>query len=268
MVASWPKKRGRPKSPITREQNAEFKRTMEAIKYLPGIIQTPHIEATQGLALLPRDTMTMMLYGTLFAVQFDDGRKIYPMAARETVSDSLDILSQVEGTILYRGPDFWMALPPGPSGAYLRMDPATDLPMWQEAPPPVVQAYWNRNHTQTVVNPTPVAATSVISVAIPAAAVARTFAVSGMLTWNSGTHGMRGAIMVDGAVVWPVLTPAANSQINGIATGDGAYLLTFAGVLIDIPGDSAAHTIELAWAAQASTAGVTLQERAIIAIVV
>jgi hypothetical protein len=131
----------------------------------------------------------------------------------------------------------------------------------------VPEAYSATASTQTSISPAPTSVTAVTgaTVTVAASLVSRTFTVSGMITWNSSTHGMRGSIMVDGTRVWPSTTPA-NSEINPIATGDGAYGLTFAGVIVTIPGDNATHTISLAWSAQSSTAAITLQERTIAAI--
>lgn len=41
----------------------------------------------------------------------------------------LDILSDEPGAIIYRGPNMWEALPPGPIGSTLRLD-EDQLPFW------------------------------------------------------------------------------------------------------------------------------------------
>jgi hypothetical protein len=122
------------------------------------------------------------------------------------------------------------------------------------------ETYYSGSSTNVVTNPAPTSPTQVVSLTVAASAAARVFAVSGMITWNSGTHGMRGSIMRDGSRLWPSPSSPANNAINPIASGDGAYSLTFAGIPITIPGDSATHTLGLAWEAQASTGSITLQE--------
>lgn len=138
VIASWPKKRPKKKHPITAAQNEEFRKTMQRIKYLPGNVQKEHIRATQGLALLPRDTLTMMLYNRMCAIELNDGTRIYPMPARQDVSESLDVLAQIVGMILVRGPDFWQGLLPGSPGATLQMNDAGDAPEWGPSASPVM----------------------------------------------------------------------------------------------------------------------------------
>lgn len=47
------------------------------------------------------------------------------------VSKALDIISPEPGAILYRGPDWWEALPPGNPGQILVVD-ADGFPEWQD----------------------------------------------------------------------------------------------------------------------------------------
>lgn len=129
-----------------------------------------------------------------------------------------------------------------------------------------MEAYYSGSSTNVVTNPAPVSLTQLVSVTVRAAAYARVFAVSGMITWNTSTHGMRGGILRDGTRVWPNLSSPANSEINPIASGDGAYTLTFSGIPVSVAGDAATHTLGLGWSAQASTASITLQEAWITAI--
>jgi predicted heme/steroid binding protein len=120
-------------------------------------------------------------------------------------------------------------------------------------------AYSGTSTNQTY-NPCPTGYTQQVSVTIGASAVARVFAVSGMINWNNGTHQLHGIIMRDGSQIWPSPSSPANSPISGIATGDSAYCLTYAGIPITVPGDSASHTLGLAFNAQASTGAITIQE--------
>lgn len=129
-VRAWPKKRGRPKSNKTRQQNALFTECSWAIKFLPGILHAQAIQATKGTPLLPRDILMQQMFGRFCAVKLPDGRRIYPMAARQDISESLDILSQVPGTILVRGPEFWYGLEPGDPGDVLSIDSGTGLPAY------------------------------------------------------------------------------------------------------------------------------------------
>lgn len=57
----------------------------------------------------------MLLSGRLGFINMPDGRKIWPAVAITDVSQSLDILSQVPGSMLVRGPQVWEGRP-APSG--------------------------------------------------------------------------------------------------------------------------------------------------------
>lgn len=127
-----------------------------------------------------------------------------------------------------------------------------------------VEAYYNQNDTPTIVNPTPTTATSVISITTTASGSSRVFSVSGHLVWNSGSHGMRGHVMLDGTVVFP--NNVTNPGLDPVITGDGLDHLVFSGVLVTVPGDGATHTIALAWESQSSTASITRQNAHITAI--
>lgn len=50
---------------------------------------------------------------------------------RVQVSESLDALGQVVGSILVRGPDGWIALEPGPDGYVLTTHGVGNLPTWE-----------------------------------------------------------------------------------------------------------------------------------------
>ncbi len=129
-VRAWPKKRGKNLQQKTKDQNSKFANCSWAIKFLPAIVQAQAMEATKGLPLLPRDVLMQQLYGRFCAVKLPDGRVIYPMVARQDISESLDILSQVPGTILVRGEQFWFGLEPGDPGDVLSVDGATGLPAY------------------------------------------------------------------------------------------------------------------------------------------
>ena len=127
-----------------------------------------------------------------------------------------------------------------------------------------LEAYSAQSSADLAVSPVPAPVTAIpgMTLTIPASTVARTFMVNAMVTWNQN-HGMRGTILVDGSNAFP---SGAHLQINPVVSGDGAYFLIWAGVLLAIPGEGAEHTIAAAWAAQSSTSGVTIQERTICAL--
>jgi hypothetical protein len=181
-----------------------------------------------------------------------------------TLSDILDFASSTRGSILYRDNTGWAALAPGTAGKVLQTNGAGADPSWvTPAAGGSIEAYnfFSSTGYALASAPTPTNPGTVISgctVTIAASGVARTFMLNGMVTWQTGTHGMRGQVLVDGARIWPL---GSNTEINPTISGDGAYMLTWAGVLLSIPGDSATHTVSLAWSAQAATTGFNVHER-------
>jgi hypothetical protein len=100
-----------------------FRQRVNATKYMPAAQQAQYREACEGTSFLPRDFLLMQMYGRLFAGVLPDGKVMYSMASRQTLSESLDILSQTPGTILFRGPDYWQPLPVGTPGQMLAVAP-------------------------------------------------------------------------------------------------------------------------------------------------
>lgn len=65
-------------------------------------------KSVENSPLLPRDALTMMLSARLMAFILPDGRILWPMTARNDVSEALDVLGDAqEGDQLIRGKDSW-----------------------------------------------------------------------------------------------------------------------------------------------------------------
>lgn len=115
-VRAWPRKRGTTLSPATREANEQFRQWQIASKYQDPRISADDWVATQASPLLPRDIRTMFLSGTIFSFTDETGRTRYPLPYSLKVSESLDALSQTEGSYLWRGPERWEAgIPSSPN---------------------------------------------------------------------------------------------------------------------------------------------------------
>lgn len=131
-VQSWPRKRGRPKSPITREQNEWFRQANLVAKYAPSRDQWMAIEIAKGGPWYPRDLMMSAMKGRLFEVLILDGQEYRSMAVNEDVSSDLDFLAgSVVGTIIVRGPSLWQGLVPASPGRVLTSNGTSDMPSWQ-----------------------------------------------------------------------------------------------------------------------------------------
>ncbi len=131
-VQSWPRKRGRPKSPITREQNEWFRQANQLAKYAPSDDQWMSIAVAKGSPWYPRDLLMSAMKGRLFEVLIVDGQEYRAVAVNEDVSSDLDFLAgTIEGTIIVRGPNMWQALVPATAGRVLTANGANSVPSWQ-----------------------------------------------------------------------------------------------------------------------------------------
>lgn len=104
---SWPKARGKKLSPKTLEQMEWFRTVQLATKYMAPDQLINAMNATAGTPLLPRDILTMMAAGRLYYFLLPDGRKIASRPMINDVSQSLDVISDIPGTLLKRGADQW-----------------------------------------------------------------------------------------------------------------------------------------------------------------
>ncbi len=131
-VQSWPRKRGKPKSPITRAQNEWFRQANLLAKYAPSDDQWMAIAIAKGSPWYPRDLLMSAMKGRLFEVLIVDGQEYRAVAVREDVSSDLDFLAgTVEGTIIVRGHDLWQALVPATAGRVLTANGIASVPSWQ-----------------------------------------------------------------------------------------------------------------------------------------
>lgn len=90
------------------------------------------ITLAKGTLKYPRDVMAMAAYGTLIVAHMADGTTKWGERELATnVQAMLDSISSVAGSMLYRSPDQWIALPAGNAGDVVTTDKTTLLPAWQ-----------------------------------------------------------------------------------------------------------------------------------------
>lgn len=124
-VRRWPRKRPGKGSPKERAVREKFRQAQRAAHYLAPNCKLYIDKQVEGSPLLPRDIVTMMVFGRWAAFVMPDGKEIWPMAARIDVSEALDILGAEEGATLVRGPKYWEAFKgaaSGGSGRGVRLD--------------------------------------------------------------------------------------------------------------------------------------------------
>lgn len=143
----WPKKRGRVRNPITKAQNDLFREAQWATKYWDPDIFRQITLAVEGTPLLPRDLATMIMFGRLASIDLDTLGTIYPMAAVEDISQSLDILGTAPNSIMFRDAVRWRARPIGEFGAPLGIWSSR---LRRAAPQAVPGGAWTRIRFDTV----------------------------------------------------------------------------------------------------------------------
>lgn len=123
----WPRARGKAKTNAERERQDWFRQMQWATKYMDPRLMMDAMNAVKGTPLLPRDVLTMLLAGRMLAFNMPDGRKIFPVQAKQDVSNSLDAISQTVGYTLRRTADGWEGFPPGAGPQYELFDEITSI---------------------------------------------------------------------------------------------------------------------------------------------
>jgi len=138
-VRKWPKKRGTPRSALQRFWIDWFTQANLLAKYADPMSQVRAIEMTKGTGLYPRDVLLSAMRGRLYWWADETGWKWFPMAATQDVSNSLDTLSQVIGSVLVRAVDRWRSVVGGVAGQVLTYQGDAAPPTWESAAGGVTQ---------------------------------------------------------------------------------------------------------------------------------
>jgi hypothetical protein len=132
-VRSWPKKRPGPRHPTNEFWTMWLKAATYLYRYQPASVQWELQQATKSTVYMPRDLFISAARGRAFLLQDELGRKYYPMAFRQDVSDSLDSIGQLPGMMLARGTDLWVPIQPGSPGQLLRYVDDDNPPEWSSS---------------------------------------------------------------------------------------------------------------------------------------
>lgn len=128
VARSWPRSNGGA-TPARLAAQAQFTQVQALIKEsLPEDMIASH-ELANGTPYLPRDLRMKAAYGTLITATLRDGTVIQGgRNVSVNVSDLLDQITAVPGSLLQRGPDGWQAVPPQVvDGLIVAWDDATGL---------------------------------------------------------------------------------------------------------------------------------------------
>ena len=140
VAASWPPGRKHFSTPDQERSQKLFLEAMRAMKLMSAEVQAKAYADTKDSPYLPRDLLLMMLYGRGPTFIFPDGRRLASMPTRVNVSELLDGLGWEPGTMLFRGANLWLPVPPGLTGQVLRYNSPTEAPAWAVPPAGVAPA--------------------------------------------------------------------------------------------------------------------------------
>lgn len=124
IAQGWPRKRGKPKSPVTLEQNALFAASVKAIPYVDPDQIAAAYAISADTAYTWRDVLLMAMHGSWIELEG---------LAEMSISDQLDLITTQEGAMLYRGPTAWVGLLPPTDDAILAYHIDSRLPYWTTA---------------------------------------------------------------------------------------------------------------------------------------
>lgn len=133
-IRKWPKKRGKNLHPKTLKQMEWFSQANKLCRYIDPAQLAIAKRVTAGTPLMPRDILLMAMSGRLYSVELEGRGEIYPVAAINDVSRSLDVIAQKPGDMMARGPTFWQRITPGPAGQVLTSVGPNDAPRFEPSP--------------------------------------------------------------------------------------------------------------------------------------
>lgn len=129
-VRKWPKKYGKPRSALQAWWIDWFRQANLLAKYVDGMTAARAITLTKGTGLYPRDIILKAMRGRLYYWTDENGKKWFPMAAVQNITDTLDVLAQTVGSVLVRAVDRWRAPDPGNLNDVLTLQGTPPVPAW------------------------------------------------------------------------------------------------------------------------------------------
>lgn len=143
IARAWPRKRGKYQSERQRQWGEWFALASKwATAPDPGS-QEYALATTDSTIFFPRDLLIKMVRGSLWNVTMADGTQIWNIwDMAEQIQVELDTITQVPGSILYRGPTEWVALEPGQAGFVFTSTGTQGLPQWQAAAGGGIPGIW------------------------------------------------------------------------------------------------------------------------------
>lgn len=91
-------------------------------------------EITKGSIYYARDIMMGALYGRGPKVTDINGTEYRPLPVRTNLTELLDNIADVPGSMLYRDENYWVGIPPGEPDQVLFWNDANEVPSWGPIP--------------------------------------------------------------------------------------------------------------------------------------
>lgn len=143
IVASWPSKKPPPPTDWQKQARRLFTEACAAMKNMDWSFINYAREDSKGTPMLPRDALMAALNGIGPVIIFPNGWRMIPMPGTLNMSEALDLISYIDGSILVRWNDYWIGLNPPEEPSVLAYDPATG-PFWTAADADEVGHIWYR----------------------------------------------------------------------------------------------------------------------------
>lgn len=121
IAQTWPKKRGKPSSPVTQQQNQLFAETVRAVRDVDPQQRINAEEIAKGTAYVWRDVLFMAMHGDWIEIEG---------LAEMAITGQLDTITDTPGAMLARGDVTWIGLEPPSDNAVLAFDIITHFPFW------------------------------------------------------------------------------------------------------------------------------------------
>ena len=132
VAARFPRKRGIRRRTLEEQDSiATFDAAVALYRWITAEERQAVTDACKGTQWLARDLHTVLMYGTFFMLTDTTGKRLYPMAYGDKVSEALDSLGYEVGSIMVRTDDGWRYLPPGNPGQVLTSNGPGVPPSWE-----------------------------------------------------------------------------------------------------------------------------------------
>lgn len=130
-VRAWPRPRGANRHPTNIFWTEWLRGVTFLWRYQPSKFVAQLTAATKGTPWMARDPFISGARGRAWSITDQEGRTYYPMPVREAVSQSLDTIAQLAGSMLARAATGWAEVPGGSPGEVLTSNGPAAIPSWQ-----------------------------------------------------------------------------------------------------------------------------------------